>query len=272
VAGTYDRQTLRLYTNGTLAVQISATVPIDVNSLPIGIGQNLESGADWFKGYIDDVRIYSRALSSTEVAQLYAIESAPPLPYLHLAINLIIFQQNASNDDGTVTTAAPPKPLAYATKDILNVLAFDENLEGNWPSNSFPKTAKLSVAGESVVVVDGTNVLLNVSDIMSISVGENEILSGARNDVTGLASHSVQKRQIAKIAFDDTFIGGGKNLKFYLQGLLSQSTTDTTPVRSIYAEMRTAKITNAAGEGSSQNVPFICTGTVTATGRSALSR
>src|SRR6266446_2348635 len=272
VAGTYDRQTLRLYTNGILAAQTIATVPIDVNSLPIGIGQNLESGADWFKGYIDDVRIYNRALSSTEVAQLNAIESAPLLPYLNLAINLTIFQQNTSNDNGVVTTTASPKPLAYATKDILNVLAFDENLEGNWPSNSFPKSAKLAIAGNSIIVVNGTNVLLSVSDIMSINVGETEIISGAQNDATGLASHAAQKRRISKITFDDTFIVSGKNLKFFLQGLLTEATTDTTPIGSTYTEMRTAKITNAAGERSSQHVPFVCTGTLTATGRSALSR
>jgi hypothetical protein len=34
----------------------------------------------WFNGTIDDVRIYNRALSASEVAQLYALESAPILP------------------------------------------------------------------------------------------------------------------------------------------------------------------------------------------------
>ena len=120
-------------------------------------------------------------------------------------------------------------------------------------------------------MVNGTNVLLNVSDIMSFSAGEKEIISGAQNDATGLASHTAQKRKIARIAFDDTFIAGGKNLQFYLQGVLNQSKTDTIPAAGIYTEISTVKITNAAGEGSSQNLPFVCTGTVTATGRSALS-
>lgn len=34
--------------------------------------------SSWFQGSLDDVRIYNRALSSNEVAQLYAIESIPP--------------------------------------------------------------------------------------------------------------------------------------------------------------------------------------------------
>ena len=76
VVGTYDRQTLNLYTNGVLASQVSSTVPIDRNNLPIGIGRNLESGSDWFKGCIDEIRIYNRAISSNEVTQLYMFESS----------------------------------------------------------------------------------------------------------------------------------------------------------------------------------------------------
>jgi hypothetical protein len=54
---------------------------IPVNTLDVFIGYTHPTeGADldaWFNGVIDDVRIYNRALSSNEVAQLYAIESGP---------------------------------------------------------------------------------------------------------------------------------------------------------------------------------------------------
>jgi hypothetical protein len=46
------------------------------NTAPLTIGQ-CENGG-YVDGKIDDVRIYNRALSSSEVAQLYAIESTPP--------------------------------------------------------------------------------------------------------------------------------------------------------------------------------------------------
>jgi hypothetical protein len=73
LAGTYDRQTLRLYTNGVLAAQTNTSIPIELSDLPIGIGRNLESNSDWFKGCMDDVRIYNRALSEAEVRQLYQL-------------------------------------------------------------------------------------------------------------------------------------------------------------------------------------------------------
>ena len=73
VAGTYDGQILRLYTNGVLAAQTNTSIPIETNDLPVGIGRDLETGTDWFKGCIDEVRIYNRALSETEVQQLYQL-------------------------------------------------------------------------------------------------------------------------------------------------------------------------------------------------------
>ena len=236
-------------------------------------------GAFWgatsclFPGIIDDIRIYNRALSSNEVAQLYAIESTTPpviTPFLNLAITLNLSKQGSSNTNGTVLTTASPVLSSLATKDILNVLAIDEQIEGNWPSNSFPKNAALALAGNGVVVLNGTNILLNVSDIMSFNSGEPKISSGKQNTVTGLASATVKGLQIAGIKFDDTFINGGGNLKFYLNGVLSKTTTDTTPVNGVYTETQTLKITTAAGDGSSNGVPFICTGSASATGKSPL--
>ncbi len=134
LAGTYDRQTLRLYTNGMLAAQVSANVPIDTNALPIGIGRNLESGSDWFKGYIDDVRIYNRALLSNEVAQLYAIESAPRVDLIKAVkpsfSNLIVgrnYQLQLSENLNTWTNQGAAFPAT--NNNMIYPQYFDV---GNW--------------------------------------------------------------------------------------------------------------------------------------------
>ncbi len=88
---TYDQQTFSFFTNGVIAAQINTTVPIDQNDLPIGIGRNLETGTDWFSGYIDDVRIYNRALALGEVQTLYQIESVPePTTFALLSLGLVL--------------------------------------------------------------------------------------------------------------------------------------------------------------------------------------
>ena len=76
---TYDGLTKNLYINGSLNVSVSYTFPAnwDTSFIAEGIGGSFAGPAETFDGVIDDIRIYNRALSSNEVAQLYAIESAP---------------------------------------------------------------------------------------------------------------------------------------------------------------------------------------------------
>lgn len=76
---TYDGLTKSLYINGSLNVSIPYTFPAnwDTGFMGEGIGGNFAGQAETFDGVIDNIRIYNRALSSNEVAQLYALESAP---------------------------------------------------------------------------------------------------------------------------------------------------------------------------------------------------
>ena len=70
VAGTYDGSELNIYVNGTNEGTTSASGAIDVSSGPARIGDYIGGGYE-FPGLIDDVRIYDRALSSSEVTALY---------------------------------------------------------------------------------------------------------------------------------------------------------------------------------------------------------
>ncbi len=69
VVATYDGSTIKLYINGQLEGSQNANFKIGTNDLPLSIG----SGQDGYRGMagaIDDVRIYSRALSEGEVSAL----------------------------------------------------------------------------------------------------------------------------------------------------------------------------------------------------------
>jgi hypothetical protein len=62
----HDTNDIYLYVNGKLVdkTSITITIPSDSDGYTIG-------GDDFWNGHIDDVRIYSKALSPTEVEQLY---------------------------------------------------------------------------------------------------------------------------------------------------------------------------------------------------------
>jgi PKD repeat protein len=67
VAGTYDGQYLRMYVNGVLTSQQGQTGTIPVSSGALKIGGNAIWG-EYYAGYLDDIRIYNRALSQAEVS------------------------------------------------------------------------------------------------------------------------------------------------------------------------------------------------------------
>ena len=66
VATTYDGTYLRLFINGNQVGFLAVAGPIAVGTGALSIGGNAVWG-EWFQGRIDEVRVYNRALSSTEL-------------------------------------------------------------------------------------------------------------------------------------------------------------------------------------------------------------
>ena len=66
LAATYDGTTLRLYVNGSQVGNIVVGGAIDVSNGALHIGGDSVWG-EWFQGLIDNVRIYNRPLSGSEL-------------------------------------------------------------------------------------------------------------------------------------------------------------------------------------------------------------
>jgi hypothetical protein len=176
------------------------------------------------------------------------------------------FSQGATNSsNGTNTSFAAPTTKSHNTAEIIHEL-------GNATTNSFSAAAKLAMIDGKFTVLDGANAV-DVSDIMSFQTpGDNKIQSGIKNDQTGLAFPSLKMLRVVELDFDDTSYPNGSHLDFFLIGLANATTTDTTPSASgVYTETFKGKITSMTGEGSSDSVPFVATGSVTVSGKSTTS-
>jgi hypothetical protein len=81
VALTYDGTALRLYRNGDEVSSASAGGRVQTSPGPLRIGGNVKGGG-WFKGVIDEVRIYGRALSEAEIKKDMGrgVRVTPPTP------------------------------------------------------------------------------------------------------------------------------------------------------------------------------------------------
>ena len=72
VAFTWDGNSIRLFVNGELIGRHQYSKPLIVDSNPLTIGLDGPGNYEYFKGRMDELRIYNRALSQSEVEQLYS--------------------------------------------------------------------------------------------------------------------------------------------------------------------------------------------------------
>ncbi|MDN3515979.1 MAG: LamG domain-containing protein, partial [Candidatus Brocadia sp.] len=64
-------QYMRIYVNGTLVKEKTTTQTVDTPAAPGYIGTSWSTRSELMNGTIDDVRIYNRTLSDTEIQDLY---------------------------------------------------------------------------------------------------------------------------------------------------------------------------------------------------------
>lgn len=123
--GTYDGTVAKLYKDGVEVASLATTGQVQYNSNPFTIGC-YDGGAYCFNGDIDDVRIYNRSLSPSEVERQYKsynsqislhLGDETPPPTINLSQGLIgywpfngnlndatPYSRNGTNSNATLTT------------------------------------------------------------------------------------------------------------------------------------------------------------------------
>ena len=139
VAMTYDGAALNVYVNGQLDATIAASGRI--NSIPDPVFLGTE-GARYFIGLLDEVAIYNRALSATEIKAIYDAGSA-------------------GKCDNVLSISAPPGNLSVAWPLSATNFQLESTFSDLVGTNSWnPATANLQTNGgriQLVVPISGTN-------------------------------------------------------------------------------------------------------------------
>lgn len=82
VVCTYDGTTQKVYVDGTLSAQNTVTTAISTSSEPFVIGsRNASAAGEYFTGQIDELGLWSRAITSDEVTQLYNSGNGRTYPF-----------------------------------------------------------------------------------------------------------------------------------------------------------------------------------------------
>ena len=71
VCGTYDGEMIRLYVDGVLDTMLANNEAILTNNFNVCIGENQEAPGRYWDGLIDDVQVYSYAMSPMEIEAIY---------------------------------------------------------------------------------------------------------------------------------------------------------------------------------------------------------
>lgn len=76
VSYVFNGQNVKFYVDGVLKSTLPSSGTILPTNDPLEIGRDSHGPIEWFKGKLDDIRIYNRALSDAEVAALYNSETS----------------------------------------------------------------------------------------------------------------------------------------------------------------------------------------------------
>jgi hypothetical protein len=202
------------------------------------------------------------------------------------------YSTSTNSHTGIITyTYATPTKHSVATKDILALLATDnqttlpsgaklvishvtppDGVVTLAPDGNSPVINNVNNMDEDFQVVDkNNNLLMDVSDIMSINIAGGNDITSSKSTSSNPGRGTSSNEQLLSISFDDTGVGG--NLKFFLTGIRTGKTTDTTPSKTTgaYTESSSSSLSSGTGEGSYRGNPLVCTGTVSTSGKVSLN-
>jgi len=106
VAATVEGSTIKLYVDGELVLTRADVPPRMLSNGPVFIGRGeSEAHPHYLKGVVDDVRVYSRALSAAEIAEVREVAEGPPELVLHLPFSGDAQDASGSGNHATVNGA-----------------------------------------------------------------------------------------------------------------------------------------------------------------------
>ncbi|MCU0642403.1 MAG: CehA/McbA family metallohydrolase [archaeon] len=210
VAGTYDGSYVNLYVDGVKVSSVAATGAMSSTAMPLLIGANPgpSSNTEFFNGLIDEVSLYSRSLSDSEILNMYK-KGALDLK----------FQARTSGDgsswteylgpDNTSGTyyTAPNTALASANSRYIQYKAFFER-------NSTVQNVRLFNVSVGYATISGISVTLD-------SPAENYLTNNATADLACSAFSSSQ--ELANI----TLVLGAYEETKEISGMSNSSTFST---------------------------------------------
>jgi TM2 domain-containing membrane protein YozV len=170
LAVTYDGATIRLFVNGTQVATTPQTGSIETNTNPLRIGGN--TYGEYFQGRIDDVRIYSRALTATDIQSDMAVSVGGGAPPDATAPSVAITTPTANP---TLTVTTTPLALGGTASDNVGVtqVSWTNDRGGSGVATGTTAWSVSGIAlqsGDNILTVTARDAAGNVaSDVLTVT-------------------------------------------------------------------------------------------------------
>ncbi|MCX6923530.1 MAG: LamG domain-containing protein [Verrucomicrobia bacterium] len=191
VAAVYDGSTAYLYVDGTVDVSGPASGVIGQNSYPVRIGGNAEQDRRW-SGLIDEVSIYATALSSNQIAAIYAARAAGKCIFLRISaqpLSQVGYWGKSATFSVVAQTAALPLSYQWQKDSVPIAGATDASLvlTNLQATNAGVYTVVVSDQSTNVVTSAPANLTVNPAGV-SIAVYPGLTIDGVVGQIYGIQS------------------------------------------------------------------------------------
>lgn len=92
---TYDQVNVRLYVDGVAQTPTATTATPETNAKPLTLGKNSRDATRYFKGDLDEIRVWNNDLTAAEVTALYQDGTVPQE-------SAIVYEQKFGDDNGSI--------------------------------------------------------------------------------------------------------------------------------------------------------------------------
>ena len=184
ITGTLDSSGMKIFVNGVGSGTNAANQPSNASIVEVDLGRVTNSGGAYFKGLIDEVQIYNRALSDAEILAIYNAGSN--------GVSTTTYSVTY-NGNGSSGGSVPPDSGSYLPNSTVTVLGNTGTLVkagytfGGW--NTAADGSGTSYAAAATFSMSATNVTLYAqwadlaTGLLAWWRGENNV-----NDETGIYS------------------------------------------------------------------------------------
>jgi hypothetical protein len=216
---TYANSLGSLYVNGVLQSTLSGNATLNaVNAGSIANVTNLFIGCDatnWggFAGYVDDVRIYTSALTATAIAELYAVPALNPIPLAYLGSNYFtglngssyspIVLSNINANINCASSSQTGQYMVILTQGTSNNVYYSINYGTSWTALTVGSAAMTSCAisadGSYITVSNATTVytLNRNTQGFTVAVGNQAGLTNQAQNAIAIGNQAGQTNQTA---------------------------------------------------------------------------